>query len=213
MKLSQNQINEIVQDLDCGFVCYVNKDTHEFKSVIEDDMYSDEEPWKEDLEEIKNNWKNYVKIEKMSSNDAFQIMDAFTSQVENEEIKRKLVSALNRGKPFKNFKYIVDNHEDTRQHWFKFKAYKYQEWVKDFLEIWEQENNEEANNEPVDIPISGFYHDDGTPFNPDLYQLPNLCLSCKKKDDSKEEILCNLTRMDQLGESEFKCSAYKQIEK
>jgi len=56
----------------------------------------------------------------------------------------------------------------------------------------------------------GFFNDDGTPFNPDLYPLPNLCLSCKKKDDPSEEILCGLTRMDQAGEKEFKCFAYEK---
>lgn len=57
----------------------------------------------------------------------------------------------------------------------------------------------------------GYYHDDGTEFNPNLYPIPGLCQSCKKKDDPNEEILCNLTRLDQLGEEEFKCFAYKPI--
>lgn len=55
-----------------------------------------------------------------------------------------------------------------------------------------------------------FFNDDGTAFNPDLYPLPSLCHSCKKKDDQKEEIVCNLTRMDQLGETEFICYAYEK---
>lgn len=56
-----------------------------------------------------------------------------------------------------------------------------------------------------------FYYDDGTEFNPNLHPLPSLCLSCKKKDDPGEELLCTLNRMDQIGEEEFICYAYEPI--
>ncbi len=56
----------------------------------------------------------------------------------------------------------------------------------------------------------GFFNDDGTEYNPDLFPLPNLCMSCKKREDPNEEIVCNLTRMDQQGEPEFKCFAYEK---
>lgn len=63
----------------------------------------------------------------------------------------------------------------------------------------------------TNIPkIMGYYDDDGNEYNPDLYSKPNLCLSCKKNNDSQEEIVCNLTRLDQLGEKEFTCYAYER---
>ena len=66
------------------------------------------------------------------------------------------------------------------------------------------------NNEPDEISnMTGYFDDDGNEFNPDLYPIPNLCISCKKNGDSREEIVCNLTRMDQIGEREFKCYAYE----
>ena len=55
-----------------------------------------------------------------------------------------------------------------------------------------------------------YYFDDGTEFNPDLYPKPSLCLMCKKEGDPNEEILCNLTRMDQHGESDFICHAHEK---
>ena len=56
-----------------------------------------------------------------------------------------------------------------------------------------------------------FYNDDGTEVNPDLIPNPSLCITCKKDELSgKEEILCNLNRMDQLGEDEFNCGAYEE---
>ena len=56
--------------------------------------------------------------------------------------------------------------------------------------------------------MANYFFDDGTEFNPDLYPIPNLCMSCIKKDDLSEEMLCNLTRMDQIEGKEFKCFAY-----
>ncbi len=61
--------------------------------------------------------------------------------------------------------------------------------------------------------FDGFYNDDGTKFNPYLHPLPELCLSCKKKEDVNEELLCNLNRMDQVGSKIFKCHAYEEVGK
>jgi hypothetical protein len=54
-----------------------------------------------------------------------------------------------------------------------------------------------------------FYNDDGTEVNPDLIPKPSLCISCRKDGIRNEEILCDLTRMDQQGEDEFICDAYE----
>jgi len=211
MRLSNKAIKEIAENLDCGMVWYINKETHEIKSIVDpEDVYAEEEFWRDDLDEIENNWTNYVKINKMRSRVAFQIMEDFTTQVSDKEIRNRLIYALNKNKPFKNFKYEVDYNEDIRQEWFKFKAFKYEEWVKEYLEniIEESEGDKDVRQQ---IPkITGYYNDDGSEYNPDLFPLPNLCVSCKKKDDPKEKMICNLTRMDQLGEAEFKCFAYER---
>ena len=54
-----------------------------------------------------------------------------------------------------------------------------------------------------------YYNDDGTEFNPDLIPMPALCVSCSKRDDPEEEVLCNLTRADEQGEEIFLCFAYE----
>jgi hypothetical protein len=59
--------------------------------------------------------------------------------------------------------------------------------------------------------MSPFYNDDGTEVNPDLIPKPDICLICKKNDDSSEEILCTLNRMDQSDDIEFKCFAFENI--
>ena len=58
-------------------------------------------------------------------------------------------------------------------------------------------------------PKSGFFRDDGTEINPDLIAKPSLCVSCRKDDDTDQEILCTLTRADQEDEKAFQCEAFE----
>lgn len=57
-----------------------------------------------------------------------------------------------------------------------------------------------------------YFDDDGNELNPDLVAKSSLCASCEKDDDPNEEILCNLNRLDQQDEPEFKCGAYQPKE-
>ena len=58
--------------------------------------------------------------------------------------------------------------------------------------------------------IPKYFDDDGTEINPDLIPKPDLCVSCKKDGKSGEEqILCNLIRADQHGDSQFHCESYE----
>jgi hypothetical protein len=59
-----------------------------------------------------------------------------------------------------------------------------------------------------DEPIDGYFDDDGNKLNPDLIPKPGLCLLCKNDDNPNQTIECNLNRLDQDGELDFKCGAY-----
>ncbi|HIE66201.1 MAG TPA: hypothetical protein EYQ01_10430 [Nitrospira sp.] len=54
-----------------------------------------------------------------------------------------------------------------------------------------------------------YFDDDGNEMNPDIVSKPSLCVSCAKDGDPNEEMLCNLNRFDQQGESDFRCGAYE----
>lgn len=56
-----------------------------------------------------------------------------------------------------------------------------------------------------------YYDDDENPIDPTQILMSDLCLSCEKKDDSREKILCNLNRLDQQGNADFKCYAYRSL--
>ena len=203
MELSEKQVKEVAENLDCGMVCYIHKETKEIKSLIdiENEWDDNAELWEAEIKEVQENIDQYVKIEKMSSNEEFRIMERFMHQVTDEGIKDKLIEALNRRKPFRNFRNVVDYYEDYREQWFRFKEKEYCEWVRYELRDDEMEEDDTIR----------YFDDDGTEYNPDLYPLPSLCVGCKKKDDPAEKIACDLNRLDQLGEKEFKCGAYESI--
>ena len=100
MKLPEQTIKSIAQDLDCGLVCYIHKETKEVISVIAPDNYhyADMEYWEKEIEEVENNAEQYLKIEKMPSRDAFQVMADFVEEVRNPRIQNKLITALNKRK-------------------------------------------------------------------------------------------------------------------
>ncbi len=77
-----------------------------------------------------------MEIESPDTKFSFQIMEEFIIDiVDNSIIQEKLISALNRNKPFRNFKYVIDNSGKYREMWFKFKHNQYEEWVKEQIEM------------------------------------------------------------------------------
>ena len=61
----------------------------------------------------------------------------------------------------------------------------------------------------MEEPKFQYFDDDGTEINPDLVHKPGLCISCKYDEDSSQEILCTLNRIDQQGKDNFQCGAYE----
>lgn len=136
IKLTDEQIKEIAEWLDVGMKCYYNKQTGEIKNILNFDnwMGADEELWEEDINEIEENWENYIEFDAMTSDDSFRVMADFIDTVDNSKLQQRLVDALNRRKPFQNFKWIIDNSGKYRQQWFDYKNIRYIEWVADQLE-------------------------------------------------------------------------------
>lgn len=130
--MTDEQINELVGNLDCGLRCFVHKETKAIvampDTINEPDV--DLETWDDAIKEIENHFDSYIEIEKMNSNESFRLMQDFIETVENKRLWDKLHQALNRPKPFRNFKFEVDNSGPYRQKWFDFKRLCMMEWVK-----------------------------------------------------------------------------------
>lgn len=136
MNLTDEQIKDIAENLDCGMRCSFNLKTGELRTILNFDSWpgADEEPWEEEQKEIEENWSDYYEFEGMSSRDSFNLMADFTETVDNQKLQDRLVNALRKSKPFGNFKWQIDNSGDFRQKWFDFKDMRYIEWVKEQIE-------------------------------------------------------------------------------
>jgi hypothetical protein len=142
MQLSKETIKEIAENLDCGLIAYVHKQTKAVTFLIDvdpDEYHEMTGTEQEGQKEIEDNYFDYLKIEKMSSREAYKIMEAFTYVVSDIRIRVKLMDALEKRKPFQNFKYEVDYNEEIRQQWFKFKAKQYREYVERELTYLDEE--------------------------------------------------------------------------
>jgi len=136
INLTNDQIKEIAEQLDCGMRCYINKETGEIKSVLNFESWQtdDRESWEDVLNELEENWDKYIEIERMESHESFEIMADFAENVDSRELRDSLINALNKKHPFQNFKWVVDNSGQYRQKWFDFKNLKYLEWVENKLD-------------------------------------------------------------------------------
>ena len=74
-------------------------------------------------------------------------MEAFANQVSNQRLQNRLFDALNKRKPFRHFREIVDDHEPTRQAWFKFNTAKFEEYVERCLTGEEEDYDDEEEYE------------------------------------------------------------------
>ena len=76
----------------------------------------------------------YFEFEKMESRDSFKIMESFIDEVNDNVLQDNLVKALNRPKPFRNFKYELESNNDYREQWFQFKEKRMIEWIEDQIQ-------------------------------------------------------------------------------
>jgi len=130
--ITQIQIKEIAEQLDFGFRCFWNQTNNEL--VFIPDLVKhpemDDEFYQDDIEKVDNNFSDYVEIKPMESYEAFQIMTGFIDGLQySNKLKSKLTFALTKKKPFREFKFTIDNSGPFRQQWFDFKDKKLKEWV------------------------------------------------------------------------------------
>ena len=132
IKPTDQQIKEIADNLSSGMRCFYSKRTGEIKTILNFDSWdgADEELWEEEIKEIEENWGDHVEFEKMSSRESFEVMVDFAESVDNPSLQDRLIKALNKSKPFRNFKWQIDNSGDYRQQWYNFKDQRYIQWVK-----------------------------------------------------------------------------------
>jgi len=134
-KTTTEIIKDIAGELDCGLDCYYNPKTQEVISIPSEDALMDfedaDEIFGEALEKVENN-DDFVKVEVLKSFESYKIMESFSDEVPDKQLRKQLVEALSRKKPFQNFSYVVDN-SHYRQKWFDFKQEALEHYVRQQL--------------------------------------------------------------------------------
>ena len=122
-------IKEIVEQLECGFRAYIHKTTRQLLFVPDKNNFPNIDSWDEELEQLENNFTDYCEIDKWTSSEAFEIMSEFTNRLTDNNLQTQLFKALRKNKPFREFKFVIDNSGDFRQQWFDFKNKCQQDYV------------------------------------------------------------------------------------
>ena len=133
--MTSEQIKEIAEILDCGLRCFVHRSQGNITTLPDENTIQDfdHNAWKSITHELHKNSKDYVEIVKMDSAESFKVIERFIKTITDEELADRLLIAINKPKPFRNFKYIIDNSASYRQGWFEFKASQLENWVKEQL--------------------------------------------------------------------------------
>ena len=94
--MTKEQIKDIAENLDCGFKCFVHRETKGIKFIPDTDQHSDMETdaWEDEIETIDNNIDDYIEIEGMESEDSFKLMEDFVDTIEDTTLQNKLGQAL-----------------------------------------------------------------------------------------------------------------------
>jgi len=133
MKLTEEQIQKIAENLDSDMCCYCHLKTGEVEITpdFDGDWFGhDTELWQDTLDKLEENEDDYFQFRAMRSVESFKIMAGFTEKVSDQNLQDRLSNALNRPKPFRNFKSEIDNEGEYRERWFDYKNQKAIEFVK-----------------------------------------------------------------------------------
>ncbi|QGY44893.1 hypothetical protein GM418_14805 [Maribellus comscasis] len=143
MKPTDKQIEEIADNLDSGMRCFYHLKSGEIKTILNFDSWldADKEPWQEDLNEIDENWGDYFEFDRFDTHDSFKIMADFAERIDDLKLQDRLINALNRPKPFRNFKWQIDHSGVFRRQWFDFKKMRYIQFVKEQIDLNDKDFN------------------------------------------------------------------------
>ena len=131
MTLTEEQIKEIAQDLECGMICFYHQPTGAIESHPDpNDPYFEAEPWQDLIDKIETDWDNYRTIEKMNSREAFRVMENFADSISDEGDRSKALERLARRSPFRQFKDYIES-SPYRRDWFDFRTQAYVGFVRE----------------------------------------------------------------------------------
>jgi hypothetical protein len=90
----------------------------------------------------------YMRVEPVSSREQYRWMERFIPLVEDNELRQKLISAIDGKGAFRRFKDVLMGHVQERERWFAFRS----ERLRVFMEAWLSAHSLQAIARPVVVP-------------------------------------------------------------
>jgi hypothetical protein len=135
MKDLQMLIKDIAAAIEMnGFKSYLNKETQDVQ-MLPDELhipYTDMDMFQELLDKLEANPEQYIEIESLSSREGFILMEDFAANLKDKNTQNRLYNALSRPKPFRQFRYALEEN-DLLQQWYAFKDAYYEQLAKEWL--------------------------------------------------------------------------------
>lgn len=148
INLRPEVIKDIAQNLEMGMACWYHITSGKVLRAP-DRMHhdiADEELWEDVFKEVEEKMHESIAFECLDTHESFRVMESFAeNEVGDKVLQAKLVTALTIKKPFRNFKFLIDN-SDYREAWFAFKEARYIEHVKEQL-VWYNRKDDDEENE------------------------------------------------------------------
>lgn len=120
-KFTKEKIDQIAESMSMGVNCFYKIDTEELINQFEykpdsEDEYgpSSDDPYF-DIDD-----DNYIKLHPMPSHESYKIMENFARSLDDEPFKNELFDALEKRKPFRHFKWLVEGSDKHQAGWNKF---------------------------------------------------------------------------------------------
>lgn len=148
-------IKPIAQSIEAGFICYLNPETLEIEDIPKSLMDNPDE-YKmttglglEDEEMEHEKWDECYTFNPLEPDEAFEIMEAFAENGDDEILQEELFYVLANHNPSANFKAVIQNSGES-DNWSRFK----QKWLEDrvkqiiYTEIYKMPENFDDNDLP-----------------------------------------------------------------
>jgi len=134
-KLQINIVDLIfaLDDHDVEHSHFLDLQTGEIIFMPDASMYSDG-----DLDELREQMDEdpdrFCRIQPIHSSEGFQLMEDFIDTLKDDKIQNDLARAINRSKPFRNFKDTLADYPDVRQQWFTYHHSRMEQFAREWLE-------------------------------------------------------------------------------
>jgi len=199
LNIDFEELVEAYEDSSVEHVYHIDIKNNEI--IYYNDALGEPETVKEKLDSCSDD-DRYLYIPSRLPQDEFFIMETFVYGIEDFNVAEKFHNALERKKPFRNFKELLHEHSTLREKWFKYKH----NTIKNETINWLCEHDIELENQHLipEIEIKEMSRDEIQNLPEELKGFsPFACLNCHNKEGLKARwFTINLAPENRLIEKE-----------